>query len=190
MRPPFFIILFFITTEILAESVPTSIKEHVTSQMEGHVFFSGKLSDWAERTRQFYIKHASSENIYATFTPPDPWSVVIDFNGDSKNDWIGFLVRQAKLDESEKRRVSLYCICTTSKGYEDILLMKWAWTVYPDNLIGVGVFPVPAGPKISQFEFQPDANIPNPGVWFMNYEKGSRIFYWDEGEVKTFTMSD
>ena len=190
MRKALFIILAFVTPGILADSVPTSIREYVTSHMEEYVFFSGKLDEWSEESRQFYIEHASSENIYATFTSPEPWAVIIDFNDDSKNDWVGFLITQANLDGSEKRRVSLYCICTTVEGYEGILLKKWAWAVHQDNLIGVGVFPAPAGPKFNHFEFQQSANISIPGVTFMNYEKGSQIYFWDEGEVKIFITSD
>ncbi len=190
MRKALFVILAFVTPGTLADSVPTSIMEYVTAHMEEYEFFSGKLNDWSENSRQFYIQHASSENIYSTFISPEPWAVIIDFNGDSKKDWVGFLVTRANLDGSSKRRVSLYCICTTVEGHKSILIKKWAWTVHQDNLIGVGVFLAPAGPKFNHFEFQQKANISIAGVTYMNYEKGSKIYFWDEGEVKTFITSD
>jgi hypothetical protein len=190
MRKTLLIVLALVTPGVLAGSVPNSITEYVTTHMGEYEFFSGKLNDWSENSRQFYIKHASSENIYATFTALEPWAVNIDFNGDGKKDWVGFLVTRANLDDSSKRRVSLYCICTTVEEYESILIRKWAWAVHQDNLIGVGVFPAPAGPKFNHFEFEQSANISTVGVTFMNYEKGSKIYFWDEGEVKTFITSD
>jgi len=190
LRKTLFIIVAFVSPGILADSVPTLITEYVTAHMEEYEIFSGKLNEWSENSRQSYIQHASSENIYATFTSPEPWSVIIDFNGDSKKDWVGFLVTRANLDGSRKRRVSLYCICTSVEGYESILINKWVWAVHQDNLIGVGVFPAPAGPKFNHFEFQQSANISITGVTFMNYEKGSKIYFWDKGEVKTFITSD
>jgi hypothetical protein len=190
MRAPLLIILIFITPGILAESIPNSIREYVTSQMESHTFFSGKLSDWAEGTRQFYVERASSENKYANFISAKPWHVNIDFNVDGRMDWVGFLVKPSDPGYMLDNWVDLYCICSKNDNYENILLHRNASPVRDENAIDVGVHISSPGFYPRQVDGGEDANIEFPGVILMHYEKYSGIYYWDNGEIKWYTMSD
>ena len=174
---------------VLAEvKIPSFVKEYVSVHLKDRGIFSGELGEWAEGWRELYLENPTD---YTTrFIVTDPWSVNLDFNGDGNIDWIGFLVRPINSNSTFDAYVDLYCICSSTGEYEHILILKDSNPVSKGNKIDAGVYLKAPGFLVSQFEWQSDLTISNSSVEFLDFDKGSRIFYWDGSKVEQFTTSD
>lgn len=147
------------------------------------IIFNGRLDAWAENTRMFYVNNASSFKDHPTWLSATPWSTTIDFNGDKKKDWVGFLMQK------NSNSASLYCICSKENNFTHILIDEIG-KVGAGNTLKAGIHPAQPGFYNSPIDGQNSSTIPFQGAEFLDYEKVVIIYYWDGKKVQKFWEAD
>ena len=171
-----FIFQFFIFFNVAVAQTTNEVKSYISKYLPTHKIYSGKL-------KIFYEDSYSDET---------PWSVNLDFNGDGKNDWIGFLER----DLGKNRRqnlisdLDLFCICSSTSGFQHLILEKSVSYVDDENTTNSAIFAVKSDLYKSQVDGQGDVNIQNNSVEWTDFEKASIVYYWENDQVKKFWTSD
>ena len=164
--------------QVQAEGIPDEIQDYVSSNMPNYEFFTGRLKLWSRDT----------------YEDEKPWSITLDINGDNQTDWVGFLAKDLEPDsplaKSFIQDLDLYCVCSTSNGFTHFLLLESVGAVAKDDSVSAGIYERQPGLYDSQVDDQENRLISNPSVEYTNFEKSSRIFFWNGDSFEQFWTSD
>ena len=164
--------------QVKAEAIPDEIRGYVSSNLPEYEFFTGRLKLWSRDT----------------YEAEKPWSIKLDVNGDNQTDWVGFLAKDLEpgspLAKSFIQDLDLYCVCSTSDGFTHFLLLDSVAAVAKDDSVSVGIYERQPGLYESKVDGQENRLISNPSVEYTNFEKSSRIFFWNGNAFEQFWTSD
>ncbi len=168
----------FAIHQVRAEGIPDEIRDYVSSSLPGYEFFTGRLKLWSRDT----------------YEDEKPWSIKLDINGDNQIDWVGFLAKDLEPDNPLAKdfiqTLDLYCVCSTSYGFTNFLLLESVGAVTKDDSVSAGIYERQPGLYESQVDGQENQLILNPSIEYTNFEKSSRIFFWDGNSFEQFWTSD
>lgn len=131
--------------------------------------------------RDYLHRHLPGHKIFYGF--------MFDFNGDSKSDWIGYLESEETDYPSLDGVVDLYCICTSKRTFEHIMLKQRAGLPGEDNIHST-LRRVKRGLLTSRLNDQVDISLAHDGIEWSGRQNVRIVFYWNGSEVQKFWTAD
>ena len=110
----------------------------------------------------------------------------LDFNGDNKIDWIGYLLKEK---DKYGKVLDLYCICSNNLEYSHLLMRENA-AAQEDKNARYSIHREGWGYKRSLVDGQDDITTKYDGVEWYSGGNASIIYYWDGGKVEKFWTAD